>query len=117
MPREAIPGRMGLLLTLFMCLTNTLNSLAVNSSKSGGLMCALMTWIMICLGFILLALAEYSWILFHFKYQPVNEQAKDKNERKTSEYASKCLDKRMLLVLPPLFTTVAVVFWVSVDNR
>ena len=62
-PREAIPGRLALLLTLLLCIINTLNKASNNSPRASRGPTALVRWLIICLVFIFLSLLEYAWIL------------------------------------------------------
>ena len=132
MPKEAIPGRLGLLLTLFLCMINTLNSVARTSPQSGGNTSALMQWIMACLLFIIMAILEYSWILSHNKYfnlsnksssrarrsksTKVNPSKQDEAEKKSREIYRR-LDRMMLVLFPPTFLIFALIFWTLKDTR
>ena len=119
-PKEAIPGRLGLLLTLFLCAVNILNSTQRSTPKSGGTMTAIMQWIMACIGFIILAILEYAWILSHNKYMKSNKVSQNrkraKQEAKSGDL-SKRLDKLMLFVFPPVFFIFAIAFWTSKDQH
>ena len=119
-PKEAIPGRLGLLLTLFLCAVNTLNSTQRSTPKSGGTVTAIMQWIMACIGFIILAILEYAWILSHNKYMKSNKVSQNrkraKQEAKSGDL-SKRLDKLMLFIFPPVFFTFAIAFWTSKDQN
>ena len=62
-PPNAIPGRLTMLVTLFLCEITTLNSVAqsVVSTEEPTVM---VRWIFLCLAFIFLAILAYAWILF-----------------------------------------------------
>ena len=110
LPENAVPGRMGLLVTLFLCMVNILNSEAANSPKSGGTVNAIIQWILTCSVFIILAILEYALILCYKKYNrttniethsikhhtqtsPIKQPMNSKNEYKT-------LDMCMIAIFP-----------------
>ena len=131
MPKEAVPGRIALLLTLFLCTINTLNSVVNTTPSSGGNTSALIVWIMSCLAFIIVAIAEYAWILSHRKYLNLakiivessnqdscikpNELKPQPDEHKSD--MPKRLDKFMVLINPPIFVVFSIVYWTLNDNR
>ena len=100
---------MGLLVTLFLCTVNTLNTVTTNSpSRPDDGATALVMWIIICLTAVLLAMFEYALILAlkmkqHSKKVAPTEQSKS---RKAFQ-----LDVAALVVIPIGFTFVAVMFW------
>ena len=119
-PKDAIPGRLGLLLTLFLCAINTLNATQRSAPKSGGTMTAIIQWILACIGFIIMAIFEYAWILSHQKCLKSVNISQKRNagidlEAKFEEM-SRRLDNIMLLISPPLFFTFAIAFWISKDQ-
>ena len=120
-PKDAIPARLGLLLTLFLCAINTLIATQRSAPKSGGTMTAIIQWILACIGFIIMAILEYAWILSHqrclksVKISQKRNPGKDLEAR--FEEMSRRLDKMMLLIFPPLFFTFAIAFWVSKDQN
>ena len=120
-PKDAIPGRLGLLLTLFLCAINTLIATQRSAPKSGGTMTAIIQWILACIGFIIMAILEYAWILSHQRcLKSVNNSQKRNpgNDLEARfEEMSRRLDKMMLLIFPPLFFTFAIAFWVSKDQN
>ena len=62
-PPKVIPGRLTMLVTLFLCEITTLNTVSqgVLSSESPTVM---VRWILLCLIFIFMAILAYAWILF-----------------------------------------------------
>ena len=67
-PQDAVPGRMALLLTLFLCMINTLNSVSNNSARPHEGATAMVRWLVMCLIFILAALFEYAGILWYSRH-------------------------------------------------
>ena len=63
-PFDVIPGRMTLLVTLFLVLVNIFNAITTNSPKAEGLT-AIEVWMLVCILFVFGALVEYAFILFH----------------------------------------------------
>merc|ERR1719192_2804093 len=61
-PPEVVPGRMALLVTLFLVLVNIFNSVTANSPKAEGLT-AVETWVVSCIIHVFGVLAEYALIL------------------------------------------------------
>ena len=118
MPLDAIPGRLGLLLTTFLCQINTFNSVARTTPKSSGEATAIVFWITACMCFILLALAEYFLILLlnqeHLMLKDRHNARKhsDKTRQEKSNYdIAKRIDKLMLIACPPFFILFSIVFW------
>merc|ERR1719166_299427 len=62
-PMDVIPGRMGLLVTLFLVLVNIFNNVTTNTPKAEGLT-AIEAWMLACILFVFGALIEYAAILF-----------------------------------------------------
>ena len=62
-PPEVVPGRMALLVTLFLVLTNIFNTITNVSPNVEG-MTAISSWMIACMFFVFLALLEYAAILY-----------------------------------------------------
>ena len=62
-PPEVVPGRMALLVTLFLVLTNIFNTITNISPNVEG-MTAISLWMIACMFFVFLALLEYAAILY-----------------------------------------------------
>ena len=56
-PMDVIPGRMGLLVTLFLVLVNIFNTVTTNTPKAEGLT-AIEAWMLACILFVFGALIE-----------------------------------------------------------
>merc|ERR1719154_327131 len=81
-PMDVIPGRMALLVTLFLVLVNIFNNVTTNTPKAEGLT-AIEAWMLACILFVFAALAEYAALLFH-KMKLVIEPSKEVYEMSTS---------------------------------
>ena len=62
-PPEIVPGRMTLLVTLFLVLINIFNNITSNSPNVEGLT-SISAWVITCILFVFAALAGYAWVLF-----------------------------------------------------
>jgi len=62
-PPDIVPGRMALLITLFLVLINIFNNVTTNSPKAEGLT-AIEIWMLACILFVFGALIEYAMILY-----------------------------------------------------
>ena len=62
LPFLSVPGRMALLVTLFLVLVNIFNSVTANAPKAEGLT-AVETWVVMCILHVFCVLAEYAIIL------------------------------------------------------
>ena len=67
-PPEVIPGRMTMLVTLFLVLINIHNTIQTNSPKAEGFT-AIKTWVIACIIFVFGAMLEYSAILLLLKLE------------------------------------------------
>ena len=63
---EIVPGRMGLLLTLLLCMVNIFNSADTKYPKTAT---AINLWILSCILFIILPILEYAVLLGYKKYK------------------------------------------------
>ncbi|XP_040575478.1 glycine receptor subunit alpha-2-like [Lepeophtheirus salmonis] len=67
---EVIPGRMTLLVTIFLVLINIFNTIQTNSPKADGLT-AIEAWVIACIIFVFGALGEYTVILLKIKIKKI----------------------------------------------
>ena len=114
LPMDAIPGRIGLLLTLLLCSINIFNSTETKYPKNSF---AIVDWILSCIIYITLPLLEYAILLGYKKYKtPAHVNGKDSRRERyiqKIEKLSKWVDKLMLIIFPPTFTIFAVLFWIE----
>ena len=106
-PAEQIPGRLGLLVTLFLCMFNTLNSVSRYMPRTKQSPVALVRWILWCMIFKAAALFEYAWIL-HGKFR-IKKVVDVKNKRDNQQPHH--LDKIMIMFFPMCFAVFSFVFW------
>ena len=118
-PPEAIPGRLGLLLTLFLCLINTLNSVARETPKASGATTALADWIISCKVFVLAAILEYAFLLFMGRRSSLRKKrtiaAADiergmKPGLAAKKWSDQTLDKVAATLLPVSFIAYSLIF-------
>ena len=75
---EVIPGRMTLLVIIFLVLINMFNTIQSNSPTAEGIT-AIESWVIACIIFVFGALCEYAMILFFIKLSILRrEQAQEK---------------------------------------
>ena len=119
-PPEIVPGRLGLLVTLFLCQVNVLNNLVETKPRSHDGPTAILQWAGVCVSFISGAMAVYGWILFsHLNSCPKDGKKDDKaasnRPKETKKYRTGYrLDMTMILLFPPVYFVVAIAFWVAV---
>ena len=116
---NAIPGRMGLLVTLFLVLTNISTGARANSPNSGSLT-TVDTWLLVCTAFVAAALCEYAVLLFFIrqaknskrrnKGKLMEEEVKDKEKEKQHKNLPDLIDKVSLIVAPILFLLFVIIY-------
>merc|ERR1712113_151846 len=72
-PPDIIPGRMALLVTLFLVLVNIFNTVTTNTPKAEGLT-AIEAWMLSCILFVFGALVEYAIILMQKQTEAIRPQ-------------------------------------------
>merc|ERR1719273_2616676 len=132
-PPDVIPGRMALLVTLFLVLVNIFNTVTTNTPKAEGLT-AIEAWMLACILFVFGALIEYAAILFkkqryvsgqhkvnlkivckeNFKYEvqeksPVNQAVT--MQQLAEEYWR--IDKFFLKLFPTCFILFNLTYWTT----
>merc|ERR1712183_735790 len=75
-PPDVIPGRMALLITLFLVLVNIFNNVTTNTPKAEGLT-AIEAWMLACILFVFGALIEYAAILFRKQHYVFSQHRAD----------------------------------------
>ena len=65
-PPEVVPGRMAMLITLFLVLINIFNTVTTNSPNAEG-MNAITAWMLVCILFVFGALIAYAFLLWRKK--------------------------------------------------
>ena len=110
---EAVPGRLGLLLTLLLMLINMNNSISESIPKSDGI-CPLILWVFISIIFIVFALVEYFIILITVKFGSLKSKVAAKKMRKENSkdlqaWASN-MDKSSLAIFPAAYFVCILIF-------
>ena len=118
-PPTAIPGRLGLLLTLFLCMVNTLNSVSRYSPKADSGPTVLIIWILSCISFQLIEILEYAWIVATLNGKIVTdvvESLATEKPKSASKFnvLSYNLDRFMRLAFPITFIVYSLLFWIFV---
>ena len=71
-PHEIIPGRMALLITLFLCLINIFNSITYASPDTKSFT-SISIWMVACISLVTSALLQYGIILLFWKYSTYDQ--------------------------------------------
>jgi hypothetical protein len=80
---EVIPGRMTLLVTIFLVLINIFNTIQTNSPKAEGLT-AIEAWVIACIIFVFGALGEYTVILLKIKLKKISPKKRSTRRKRPS---------------------------------
>ena len=129
-PPEIVPGRMTLLVTVFLVLVNIFNTITSNIPKAEGLT-AIEAWVIVCVLFVFGALIEYAGLLLKMKLE-VSKSIKPKHQKcalkkmddKRTMYINQCkkqreetsharLDILFLLLFPIFFLCFNLIYWLS----
>ena len=102
-PQETVPGRMGLLITLFLVLVNLFISITINSPNTKALT-SISTWVLVCIIFVQGAVMEYGFILL-FKYFSISDFGTKVFQR---------IDLMFLIFSVAAFSTFNVIYWTIV---
>ena len=133
-PPEVVPGRMAMLITLFLVLTNIFNIITTNSPNVEG-MTAIAAWMIVCIFFVFGALVGYAYLLWKKKKsclkrkktrKQTEEEGKLRQLRK-EDYRSKVntsgllcatgvtekfqVDDVFLVVFPMMFLVFNLIYW------
>ena len=118
-PPEVIPGRMALLITLFLVLTNIFNIITTNSPNVEG-MTAIAAWMLVCIFFVFGALVGYAYLLWKKKKKtlPKRNRLTNKKEKKMSRKVSSDeqsliakVDSTFLVIFPIMFLVFNMIYW------
>ena len=121
-PAGNIPGRLGMLVTLFLCLVNTLNSVSETSPNTQTIPTAIVMWVILCMLFVLAALVCYAWILYKESHgcpeskvfaKKINVTSADgkKPEGGPNARFSQNTDKILLIVFPVIYSIATLIFF------
>ncbi len=116
-PPEVVPGRMAMLITLFLVLINIFNIITSNSPNVEG-MTAISAWMIVCIIFVFGALSVYAWLLWKKKksiwkrkrLRKMTDEETKSRAKKKEEKRSK-VDDIFLVAFPLLFLLFNVIYW------
>ena len=103
---QVVPGRMGLLVTLFLSLTTLLVSTITFSPPVAVGISALTAWILIQYVFIVTAILAYSAILIYIRFGGGDEEYK--------KVSTKDIDMIFIIIFPVLYLTITITYWTVV---
>ena len=109
---EAVPGRLGMLLTILLMLINMNNSIATSIPRSE-VPCPLLLFLVLSIIFVILALIEYFVILLRVKFGclkvQVGKKANKEQNPNLKDWATG-LDKAALAIFPSVYFCSIAVF-------
>ena len=132
-PPDIVPGRMTLLVTVFLVLVNIFNTITTNIPKAEGLT-AIEAWVIVCVLFVFGALIEYAGLLLKMKLAttrkcpPSREPSMIMNgnrpdekkilrsisrRRQKEDMSHARLDILFLLLFPLFFLIFNLIYWLS----
>ena len=116
---DAVPGRLGLLLTLLLMMINLNNSVSSTIPKSSNVT-PITIWIVGSIAFVFLALLEYAIILYIVKFVEVKKILKTKPVKKICETEDKLaqltlyMDRIALAVFPAVYVLFVIVYYLTI---
>ena len=106
----AVPGRLGLLLTLLLMMINLNNSVSSTIPKSTKVT-PLTVWIMVSIGFVSFALLEYAVILYSEKFVSKKQRKETKKEpEKNMTRLNIVMDRLALGIFPVCYALFVIIF-------
>jgi len=103
---ECIPGRMSLLITIFLVLINIYNTIQTNSPQAEALT-AMEAWLIACIVFVFACLIEYTAILMKMNLRKLRT-----GKRKKDDYS--LIDITFLIIFPIVFLVFNIIYWCSI---
>merc|ERR1711892_1567020 len=97
------PGRMGLLVTLFLSLTTLLVSTITSSPPVAAGITALTAWILIHYAFIVAAILAYAILLTYIRFTAGPDEYKKKSTKST--------DKAFIFFFPLVYFVIITIYW------
>ncbi len=112
-PPDSIPGRMALLVTLFLVLINLLSSI-LSQSPTAETMTAISIWMLACLLFVFGALLGYAGLLITIYWTPqISSNKVYPAEDMKSSKRYKRVDKWLLVSSITLFILFNLIYWIA----
>ena len=112
-PPDVVPGRMALLITIYLVLANTGNSARENSPTSGETT-LIDIWLQICQAFVALALFEYALLLHKIRRQKYASVLENGNGQDITLLTTNKLIKRIddisIILFPLVFVLFAIIY-------
>jgi len=111
-PAEIVPGRMTLLITIFLVLVNLTS--VFNSSFSQCLT-AMDIWLRVCMAFVAIAIMEYAFILYKSYHADVKVKNGKKRKQLARDVAEECkgLDRKFAIIFYGILCLFNVIYWVT----
>jgi hypothetical protein len=106
---DAVPGRLGLLLTLLLMMIN-LTGDAASGIPSSDNICPLVLWIWLCISFVTFAIFEYFFILVILRFAQGGNKVSDERSKERLELRILHLDRGSLLLVPVLYIICVAIF-------
>ena len=116
-PPDVVPGRMAMLITLFLVLTNIFNMITANSPNVEG-MTAIAAWMLVCIFFVFGALVGYAYLLWKKKKSCLKkkkirkecEEMRKFRQMKKDDFRGR-VDDVFLVVFPIMFLIFNLLYW------
>ena len=111
---EAVPGRLGLLLTLLLMIINMNNTISESIPKSEKI-CPLIIWLFMSILFVIFALIEYFIILFQVKFggnNDVSVNLRKKEKIKTTTQWARDMDRTALVLFPLAYVACVLAYFI-----
>ncbi len=112
-PPELVPGRMALLVTIFLMLVNIDNTGNAENPKAEGLT-GMELWLVTCMAFVAMALFEYA-IMLHCRFGRRGNDEKKAESPELRKWLAKC-DRHAAVVFAVAFALFNLYFWIKVHS-
>ena len=116
-PPEVVPGRMAMLITLFLVLINIFNQVTSKSPNTEG-MNAITAWMLVCILKVFGALVGYAFLLWrkkksclkrHRVHKMTDEETKARVKKKEEQRSR--VDDFFLVLFPCMFLLFNLIYW------
>jgi hypothetical protein len=122
-PPEVVPGRMAMLVTLFLVLINIFNTVTTASPNAEG-MNAITAWMLICIFFVFGALLAYAYLLWRkkksclkrHKSRKISDDETKWKVKKKEDHRSR-VDDMFLVIFPCMFLVFNCIYWPTCLNK
>ena len=100
---QVVPGRMSLLVTLFLSLTTLLVSTVSSSPPVAVGISALTAWIIIQYVFLIIAIIAYAYLLAFFRFSDGVDEKK--------KMVAKDIDRSFITIFPIIYFSITIIYW------